>query len=110
MPRSVLLGRRRRAVTTYQYDQTGRLVRSVTVWDPEWTPQDVAWAQAYAEEQAARCPGCGQPLDESTDPANEGAYEAPFPVRCFACSTLEHRQKDYRDKPEGLLFTVVRKR
>lgn len=107
----MLLGRRRRAVTTFVYDEeTGRLARAVTVWDPEWTDADRAWAQAHAEEQAALCPGCGLPLDETTHPDSEGEYESPLPTRCFACTSLEVRKAEYKEKPEALLFAVHRRK
>lgn len=66
----------------------------------------------------ALCPkGCGQPLSESTDPANEGQYEAlPLPTRCHACTALEEAKSNYvatyGDKiraPGALTWTVRRK-
>jgi hypothetical protein len=110
-PRSILLGRRRRAVTSYTYDEeTGRLARAVTVWDPEWTPQDRAWAQAHLEEQAATCRGCGHPLAETTQPGAEGRYRVPPPVICHACRPLEIAERKWREVEggPGALFHVER--
>lgn len=105
MPRSILLGRQRTSVTVYEYDEeSGRLVRSVTTHDAEWTAEDLAWAQAKHRNDADICPACRLPLSETTDPDNEGEYEAPLPVRCHSCTPLEHRKEEYRESPPGLLF------
>jgi len=111
VPRSILLGRQRKSVTTYEYDENGRLVRSVTVHDPEWTEEDYGWAAAEESNRAALCPGgCGHPLEETIDPDIE--WEAPLPVVCFACRTLAKRQAEYQrpDVEPGHLFHVQRKR
>jgi hypothetical protein len=101
------LGREPRSVTTFEYDGRGRLVRAITVREPEWLEEDRDWATADLHEQASKCSsGCGLPLDETTDPANEGAYEAPLPTRCFACTTLSARQAEYKEDPSSLLFHV----
>jgi hypothetical protein len=102
----VLLGRQRVSVTTYEYDDDNRLVRSVTTHDAEWTGQDLAYAQAHRRNTLDDCPVCGMPLSETTDPDNEGKYEAPPPMRCHACTPLEHRKSEYRASPPGLLYRV----
>lgn len=110
MPRSILLGRQRTSVTTYEYDDKDRLVRSVTVHDAEWAEEDLAYAQAKHRNDIDKCPGgCGLPLSETTDPDNEGAYESPLPVRCHACTPMGHRQQEYRESPSGLLFRVMKR-
>ncbi|GAA2860145.1 hypothetical protein GCM10020220_056620 [Nonomuraea rubra] len=108
MPRSVLLGRQRRSVTVYEYED-GRLVRAVTTHDPEWTDEDLGYAKAHRRNEFDKCPGCGLPLSETTDPENEGRYEAPPPMRCHACTPLEHRKSEYTESPPGLLFRVYLK-
>lgn len=92
------LGRQRVSVTTYEYDDAGRLVRSITVHDAEWTDDDRACAQARRRNEADRCPGCGLPMSETTDAKNMGGYEAPYPVQCFACTPLEKRKAEYEDR------------
>jgi hypothetical protein len=55
-------------------DRRGRLVRSVTCREPEWTELDRAEVLALAEWRAGRCPdGCGHAAadtfsDEETGP------------------------------------------
>lgn len=102
-----MLGRRRTSVTVYEYD-ADRLVRSVTTHDAEWSEEDRGWAAAAKRNADTDCPGCGQPLSETTDPDNEGKYEAPLPTRCHACTPREHRMFEYRESPPGLLFPVRR--
>lgn len=49
---------------------------------------------------------CGQPLSESTDPANQGRYRTLLPVRCHACDAIEIKQEEYREatRPRALLW------
>lgn len=96
-------------MTVYEYDDQDRLVRSVTTHDAEWTEEDLGYGQAHRRNESDQCPGCGLPLSETTDPEAEGAYEAPPPMRCHACTPLEHRKDEYRESPPGLLFRVYLK-
>lgn len=109
-PRSKVLGRQVQATTTHHYDEDGRLTHSTTVWEAEWTDEDLDWAMAEMAEAADRCPNCGHPLSETTHPDAEGEYVAPLPTRCHACTPLEQRKEEYRESPPGLLFSVERKR
>ncbi|WP_431903627.1 hypothetical protein [Nonomuraea sp. bgisy101] len=96
-------------VTTYEYDEeSGRLVRAITVRESEWLEDDREWAQAQEEEERGKCPGCKLPLDETTDPTNAGAYEASHPIRCAACAARGNRQHEHRNDadPHGLLYPV----
>lgn len=60
--------------------------------------------------EADTCPGCGQPLSESTDPDHEGGYEVPLPTRCHACTALHVHQDKYVESKPGLMFEVHPKR
>ncbi|TYB69744.1 hypothetical protein FXF51_06160 [Nonomuraea sp. PA05] len=104
----MLLGRQRRSVTVYEYED-GRLARSVTTHDAEWLGEDLGYAKGQRRNDLDKCPGCGLPLSETTDPENEGRYEAPPPMRCHACTPLEHRKGEYTQSPPGLLFRVYLK-
>ncbi|MFI7113953.1 hypothetical protein ACIBK9_47085 [Nonomuraea sp. NPDC050227] len=92
-----------------EYDEKGRLVREVLTHDAEWLEEDLAYAKAHRRNKLDECPACGLPLSETTDPENEGMYEAPPPMRCHACTPLEHRKNEYRESPPGLLFRVYLK-
>lgn len=65
----------------------------------DWSDDDRGWALAWIEHEAAKCPGCGGWLAETTDPANDDAYVADLPVRCFRCSALHGQQEHYKDHP-----------
>lgn len=97
--------------TVYEYDEQGRLVRALTVREPEWSEQDVAWMLALAEWRATRCPACGGDIRECTDPASEGRYEVPPPHRCHAATAIAAAQERYMDSqhPQALLFHVRRR-
>lgn len=105
----MLLGRQRVSTILREYDDAGRLAREVVTHDPEWTSEDLTYAKAWRRLEADRCPGCGLPLSETTDPDNEGMYEAPPPTRCHACTPLEYRKGEYKESPPGLLFRALRK-
>ncbi len=44
---------------------------------------------ALAQLRKGECSGCGHPLIESTDPANEFRYRVDPPTRCHACDALQ---------------------
>lgn len=108
MAPSRLHGREPRQVTTYEYDDTGRLVRSVTVREPEWTERDLAEATALLALEAETCPGCGQPISESTHPDAEDGYEVDLPIRCHACTELDRARAIDRPNPSALSFEIRR--
>lgn len=51
---------------------------------------------ALAEYRASYCE-CGEPLDESTDNANEYAYTAAGPYRCHACEEIARSSQSYME-------------
>lgn len=82
----------------------------MTVTEPEWTEEDQAWAIALLQLEADTCPGCGQPLSQSTLPAAEGEYEVPAPTRCHCCTTLHVHQERYAEAKPGLMFEAQPRR
>lgn len=90
-------------MTTFEYDESGRLVRAITVREPEWLDDDRDWAEADDLERVGACEGCGMPLDETTDPANEGAYVAAEPVKCHGCAPVT-RKRDTIEDPRDWVF------
>jgi hypothetical protein len=74
-----------------------------------WTDEDRDLALAYQDEQDATCPGCGHPLDESTNADNADAYDVTVSV-CHGCAARERAAKDARDDrdaPLGLRIGTV---
>lgn len=75
-----------------------------------WTEDDIEYALEWQAMQDALCPGCGQPRDQSFDPANSEAYEASL-RRCHACAESQRAVKSIREsgmEPEGLYASVAR--
>lgn len=112
VPRSRLLGREPRSVTTFEYDEsTGRLARAITVRESLWLEEDRDAAQAELQEQRGRCPGqCGLPLDTTVGEANDGKFVAPPPYRCHACEVIVARQKEWVGQEVGDLIFHARQR
>jgi len=79
--------------TFYGYDDEGRMVASKQ--EPEWDEVEQNYMLALAEYRASKCPVCGGPIDECTDPANEGKFRTELPTRC-------HRQTSLLAAQEGL--------
>jgi hypothetical protein len=77
-------------------------------WSRRGPLVDVALALALQRVDAETCDGCGHPLAESTDPANEGRYLTDLPVRCHACTTLGYGTEPYQEshQPQALRFGV----
>jgi len=78
--------------TTYEYDDDGRLISSVSVRDPEWSDQDRGIAAALFDIEAARCPGCGGDLTETTVETPGRGWDVEH-KKCFRCEAL-HGVKD----------------
>lgn len=87
-----------------------------TVWEPRWLEEDVMWARARMAIKADECPGCGNPLSETTARENMEAvheYKASY-VRCGACDVRVKEQDDHTPKgakgqllrPEAVLWGV----
>ena len=59
------------------------------------------WALAHDLIERDRCPGCGQPLSESTDPSNDDAYLG-HAVRCHGCKAAKSASQTVDGDPGGL--------
>lgn len=78
------------------------MVRSVTVFDEDWTEEDMAAALEQAHEERVTCRGCGLPLDETMDPARE--YDVEL-LACRACAVgdqIERRWREAKSNTDGL--------
>lgn len=75
IPRSVFLG------------------RVVAPGEPLWLEDDTVAALEWIDYLASLCKGCGQPLAECMDEANDGRYET-VPVHCFACAARDAENRD----------------
>jgi hypothetical protein len=102
VPPSKLDGREPGSTTQHVYDRRGRLLRSVTTREPEWTEQDVAEVLALAEHEARLCPGgCGHLLDDTTTPEDTGPEFNAKVVTCRACADRLAVQRSKENDPDA---------
>src|SRR5690606_18306190 len=88
IPRSIFLGRQRRSVTRYHYDEQGRLDWAETVHDAEWLAEDADAALERQAERALICQGCGHFIDESHDDKYKAAWIVDKHI-CWGCAARE---------------------
>ncbi|MFC4006645.1 hypothetical protein ACFOY2_05395 [Nonomuraea purpurea] len=85
----------------------------MTTRESEWTEEDLAWAIAYQDELAERCPACRLPLSETTAMAGGRpvhTYRADEPARCYACDAIAKAIEKAGDtqRPQALLYQARR--
>jgi hypothetical protein len=102
-------------VTTYEYDGDGRVVRSATVREPEFSDLDVATLIEARRRQRVKRGPHGYPINEAMDPDNQFAFKADKPVRDWAMAALHQAQKAWfashpEDKGDPSLVFPVEKR
>lgn len=64
-------------------------------------------ALVWQSEMSLLCQGCGQPADETTDPAAEGAYDT-HKIVCHACAARDRRAAESQST-DGVYYTVERR-
>lgn len=85
-------------MTTYEYDGSGRLLRSVTLREPEFSPWDVAAMLEDRRVAGLRRGPHGLLMSEAMDPENQFAFEAEGPVTDWAQAKLDEARDAYRKK------------
>lgn len=98
-------------MTTHEYDDAGRLVRTVTVAEPEWTADEVALFLAARRVEADMGPH-GIPWSEAMAP-NAKFVADPVPLQNAAVAAAARAKDAYftqwKDAPrEGLVWKVRR--
>jgi hypothetical protein len=86
-------------VTSYEYDGD-RLVRTVTVQEPEFSTLDVAVLLEARRRARVRRGPHGYTIAEATDPENQFAFVAK-PRQDWAMRALELAQKAYKAENPG---------
>lgn len=78
---------------------------------PEWLDEDRQAAFDLAAYEAELCPGCREPLAETTKPANEFLYRAELAGRCHRCTAADQLSTALQDRPSpsALLVSVTLK-
>lgn len=74
MPYSRFRGDPAATETTHEYDDAGRLVRSVTLAEPEWSEHDRGLVLALLAERADTCSACGHQISECRNPKTAGTW------------------------------------
>jgi hypothetical protein len=89
----------------------GRLVRTVTTHDSDYTDDDLAAVLEWQAEQDLLCGGCRMPVTETMDPAaDEDSRYVAEPVVCHACAARDRGERHYMknsDHPDGVRFVVL---
>lgn len=88
----------------YEYDESGRLVRSVTTTEPEWDEDEQNWMLALAECRDLTCSGCGGWLPETTTVEAE-RWTVPPPTRCGKCTAIGIAQDRHAEDHQQLHAT-----
>ena len=93
-------------ITSYVYDDLGRMVSSAT--ESSWTEDDRDLAAGLVEWEANLCGGCRRPLTETTDPQNEERYDAKVAARCHCCTAVDIAQNALQERqhPGALMLSV----
>lgn len=95
------MGREPASVTSFEYEGR-RLVRSVTVREPEFTERDRFLILAQRRDDDLPRNDYGVLRSEATDPANAYAWEAVGPTVDFVEATVARAQEKYkRDWPDA---------
>lgn len=71
------------------------MVRSVTVFDEDFTEEDMAAALEWQTEQANKCSGCGFSFDETTALGRDESFVAELVV-CHACASADRAERAFR--------------
>lgn len=80
-------------VTTFERDFWGRVIRTVTVQEPEFSRDDVATLLASRRRDALPRGSHGHLLSEATDPKNK--WHTSLPTTDFAAKELNAAQERY---------------
>lgn len=85
-------------------------MEAVTTHEPLFTPDDRDELLALTAEEDVACPGCGLPLDETTDESHPWTYDSHHAV-CIACEEKAEYMKPLAGEdgrlPPGMLVSVV---
>jgi hypothetical protein len=96
-------------VTTHEYDDAGRLIRSVSEPEPEWDDDDRALMRALWLVEGDECPGCHGSLEETTSPETYDTYRA-VATRCHRCHAIAlGQERSDGELKQALLWTAEKR-
>lgn len=79
----------------------------MTVFDEDFTDEDMAAALDWQAEKANTC-ACGQPIDESTAYGADDNYQAELLV-CHACAAMERTERAFRAQDNAVTDGLKRR-
>jgi len=91
-----LLGWEPGEVTTFEYDDAGRMIRAVTVREPEFSDWDRAALLADRTRDLAPRSRTGILMSEATDRKNFGRFIVPEPTTDLASKALHEAQEQWK--------------
>lgn len=88
--------------TEYEYDDAGRVIRSRTYREAEWTTEDQAEVLALALHEQSLCPcGCGYTREVAWHDDNDGYFDMADDDRvCYARQAIDRWREDQGENPE----------
>jgi hypothetical protein len=90
--------------TEYEYDDQNRIVRSLSVAEPEWTDTDRGLVLALLAERRDTCPSCGHPMSQCRDRRTAGTWQVVQEV-CQPTRVAQAVAEDVRDsKRRGVVL------
>lgn len=75
MPYAVFCGAPKVSETEHEYNKRGRLIRTTTTAEPEWSDMDRGLVVALLAERRETCPLCGHPMAVCRDPRTAGTWQ-----------------------------------
>lgn len=95
-------------VHDHEYDETGRLIRTVVTREPEWDEDQRLWMLGLTLREASECHRCGGSLHETTD--YQWKWQPSPPTVCFRCVALAASAHEYDKHPQraGLIHHVTK--
>ena len=85
-------------MTSFEYDDAGRMVRAVTVRETEFSDWDRAALLADRARDLAPRSRTGILMSEATDRKNFGRFVVPPPVTDFASKALHEAQEAWKEQ------------
>ncbi len=73
----------------------------MTTREVEWDGDQQALILGLHLKRREDCDSCGGHLPETTDPANEGRYEAVGPFLCYSCEALGTKRDSFAKAREN---------
>lgn len=94
----------------HEYDETGRLLRTVVTREPEWDGDERAWMLGLALREHAECHRCGGDLHETLD-HEAWKWQPEAPLVCSRCVALDAVARKFEKHPEraGLIHRVAKR-